>query len=722
MSPTASAAGRVLDISETLTAPGKVDLAATLARLRDLDALLRRPGDDGDAAARAFCEGPEDAPARSALRWSVAMLSKRDGDDLRAGGARARPLTHLQAATLQILVSVSGADHRSQFGHRSRDGSHLEWPTRRGLALATRRWRPDVDVPTGLLPPLLALATETDARTAPQVRMRALQLAGSLTRDARVPPRMVAGGWPTAAAKALERRPRPDFSEDESKMFVYEREAWQRVDEACAGVEPENGEEGEDDDDEDAADEDRRAGSREAGASAAAAAPASGPGPGPGPGARVLPTPPPSRPLTREAPAPEPLTWRVMPEAGERELEDGDLAASDAGSWRGQLVRISGLASRPDANGKLGYAQGVGSSEGRIAVLINPLGVQGHGEAAEMLSVKRERCSVVEGRKQPAGGGVGGSGSGGGVLCDGETVLEVPLRELRARIAAKGPTSLVEGEEIILERLSEGRKALACEDFETASKRFEDALSTSTELHDHKSLVRAHIMWLCHTARAGMGIDATSSDTSSDACLSDAYASRAMDVLEFRLDTTFRDARPGERVVPSLFEMADPEELAFFTVLCVACEDPVPELSAFLGPSLTLRLASDVFLPRLFKTDGVGAAEDWRRLDVALRVVETEWRLGAIATVWREGGVNGERGAAEVAPVPSGVVERYKAARALFLRAYYALLVKKFAPGETDDEKRAHATSWSKEMRAVAQVNPFVLSFVSSGYRDVLSD
>ena len=41
---------------------------------------------------------------------------------------------------------------------------------------------------------------------------------------------------------------------------------------------------------------------------------------------------------------------------------------------------------------------------------------------------------------------------------------------------------------------------------------------------------------------------------------------------------------------------------------------------------------------------------------------------------------------------------------------------------ETDDEKRAHATSWSKEMRAVAQVNPFVLSFVSSGYRDVLSD
>ena len=80
MSPTASAAGRVLDISETLTAPGKVDLAATLARLRDLDALLRRPGDDGDAAARAFCEGPEDAPARSALRWSVAMLSKRDGD------------------------------------------------------------------------------------------------------------------------------------------------------------------------------------------------------------------------------------------------------------------------------------------------------------------------------------------------------------------------------------------------------------------------------------------------------------------------------------------------------------------------------------------------------------------------------------------------------------------------------------------------------------------
>jgi hypothetical protein len=143
---------------------------------------------------------------------------------------------------------------------------------------------------------------------------------------------------------------------------------------------------------------------------------------------------------------------------------------------------------------------------------------------------------VVEGRKQPAGG-VGGSGSGGGVLRDGETVLEVPLQELRARIAAKGPTTLVEGEEIILERLREGRKALASEDFETASRRFEDALSTSTELHDHKILVRAYIMWLCHVARAGMGFDATSSDTSSsDAASSDAsHANRAMDALEFRL-------------------------------------------------------------------------------------------------------------------------------------------------------------------------------------------
>ena len=39
-----------------------------------------------------------------------------------------------------------------------------------------RPWKPDIATPTGILPPLLALTRSASA--GPQVRMRALQLAG----------------------------------------------------------------------------------------------------------------------------------------------------------------------------------------------------------------------------------------------------------------------------------------------------------------------------------------------------------------------------------------------------------------------------------------------------------------------------------------------------------------------------------------------------------------
>ena len=46
--------------------------------------------------------------------------------------------------------------------------------------------------------------------------------------------------------------------------------------------------------------------------------------------------------------------WRRMPEAGERDVGEDDLAASDT-TWHGQMVRVVGLKARPDLNGKALY-------------------------------------------------------------------------------------------------------------------------------------------------------------------------------------------------------------------------------------------------------------------------------------------------------------------------------------------------------------------------------
>ena len=287
--------------------------------------------------------------------------------------------TFVVGVALQVLVSASGADWREQFGHVTRSGAHSSWPAR-GAALIARPWNPDLHAPTGILPPLLALTRSVAG--GPQVRLRALQLVGSIARDPDARPEMVLGGWPAACAKALEARPRPDHTDAETKEFIYTRETWQYLDEAMTEavlkmpVPP-------------PPDPDRE----------------SNPD-----GEPSSPSPFPS-PSSPGRPSPSPLVWRRAPEAGERDATEVDFPPGET-DWHGQMVAVRGLVARPDLNGALGYAQGVGGSSDRVAVLVNPLG--GEDFPAEVISVRRERLALFEGHRRQDAGAVGGAGSRAG--------------------------------------------------------------------------------------------------------------------------------------------------------------------------------------------------------------------------------------------------------------------------------------------------------------------
>lgn len=147
---------RVRAATATLTRPGATDLPTIVKCMREIDTALRAPSPaDRDAAAAEFCEGPEGDAERSALRWCAAALHRGIPEALHPGDVKAATFT--VGVALQILISVSGADHAQQFGHVTRGGSHEAWP-KRGSAVIARRWKPDMWTPTGILPPLLRLA------------------------------------------------------------------------------------------------------------------------------------------------------------------------------------------------------------------------------------------------------------------------------------------------------------------------------------------------------------------------------------------------------------------------------------------------------------------------------------------------------------------------------------------------------------------------------------
>ena len=241
------------------------------------------------------------------------------------------------------------------------------------------------------------------------------------------------------------------------------------------------------------------------------------------------------------------------------------------------------------------------------------------------------------------------------------------------------------------------------------------------------------------------------------------------------------------------------------------------DLWAFLGAPLAVTLAQRVFLPVLLNwgpppgsaeaaeergtTTGVGGngagdgdngrdgsgcdggggggvssfeGQCWRRVAVALKVIEAAWSLGALATVWREretvgtatetaakaggdstttapddasgaenedgdGGddENGADGAEGVdvddsggkdprasasraghpvpVPLPEGTHRFFRQLRGAFLASYFNLLMRRFVPGNTEAEKMA-------SMVGVLQTNPLMLQFSMSGFRDILND
>ena len=107
--------------------------------MREIDTALRAPSPaDRDAAAAEFCEGPEGDAERSALRWCAAALHRGIPEALHPGDVKAATFT--VGVALQILISVSGADHAQQFGHVTRSGAHAETRLRHVRASARHGW------------------------------------------------------------------------------------------------------------------------------------------------------------------------------------------------------------------------------------------------------------------------------------------------------------------------------------------------------------------------------------------------------------------------------------------------------------------------------------------------------------------------------------------------------------------------------------------------------
>jgi hypothetical protein len=323
-----------------------------------------------------------------------------------------------------------------------------------------------------------------------------------------------------------------------------------------------------------------------------------------------------------------------MPEAGERDVGEGDLLAEDT-SWHGQMVRVFGLASRADLNGKLGFAQGLGAS-GRIAVLVNPLGgVQavagssaGGRGAPEVISIKRGNLTLLEGHRRQ-------DMRSGDARAMAVADTEMPLESLREQIAMR-PIQMIDGELAVMNQLRAGSAAASKANYPGALSCFEAALTSSSEVHDNKSLIRVHIMQLCWQVLTRMYVKESCAVEDMTPALDPelaplhtsartrsgpqelqevipqlyskalAYASDAMDILEFRLGTRMRDGRSGENPVSSLFELTA-EETSFLSVLIATGQ---AELWTFLGAPLALSLARNVFLPVLLNGGApAGAAE-----------------------------------------------------------------------------------------------------------------
>ena len=206
-----------------------------------------------------------------------------------------------------------------------------------------------------------------------QIRLRALQLAGSVARDAAAREEMVAGaGW--TRRRALEHRPRPDHTESETKEFIYTRETWQFLRETLPAPEKKIFSGAESDagaDPMDPIEETEKA-------------------------ARLA--------LATSDDAARGIGHRVATEVGERfPATEEDFARGET-EWYGRMVRLRGLKARPDLNGSLAFAQGPGGSADRVAVLANPLGVASRSASASASASHEKKGPKVRRKCSPCGG------------------------------------------------------------------------------------------------------------------------------------------------------------------------------------------------------------------------------------------------------------------------------------------------------------------------------
>ena len=794
---------RVRAATAKLIKPGATDLPTIVKCMREIDTALRAPSPaDRDDAAAEFCEGPEGDAERSALRWCAAALHRGIPEALHPGDVKAATFT--VGVALQILISVSGADHAQQFGHVTRSGAHEAWP-KRGNSLTKRRWAPDMWTPTGILPPLLRLARGGSSGSA-QIRLRALQLAGSVARDAAAREEMVAGGWLDVAWRALEHRPRPDHTASETKEFIYTRETWQFLQETLPPPPEEAAR--------DERDSERKGAEADSLADAAAALAVAGDRTG------------------------IQSHHRVAAEVGEREAMADDFERGGT-EWHGRMVRLCGLKARPDLNGSLAFAIGPGGSSARIEVLANPLGVS--AAAAASATARRHRGSSPETLVVPlaclsvfespglgltdvtASGALDGAASvaaGASAERDAAFFADAVSRDADAvsrgapggngvglstvRLSSDDAEArALDGDAAILSALAEADARRDARDWDAALAACEDASRAAAETCDNKSFARAFVMrftFACFTEAAEAFAAEGNLEASSSARLGALRcAEQAMDLLEFRALAKPRDGRQGERPTSSLSEFTA-EETRFARAL-VAAGRVEDVRNHFAGASLAVAFARDAYAPVLAgelmrsrrererrepttsaaraerATATSGAPEQksdvraerptsplisesacWRRLSFALRAVDAQRKLGALAVTWRPRGAVGEtpgdaagpgeslgamRAAGYAAPsaLPAGTHRAFRFARGAFLRAYLDLLVAWFAArGDVDaslegervalpgDERSGGESAERNVLSRVAaagaalRVEPLMLQFSTGAFRNLAAE
>ena len=545
-----------------------------VANARLLDTALRVPGADGDAAAAAFCaaaaparsSAPGDSGVPSALRWCAGVLHR--GVPEHGAPAEVKGAVFVVGVALQVLLSCSGADHRQQFGHVARDGSHLRWPVR-GAALVRTAWTPDVDAPTGVVPALLRLARSRAG--GPQTRLRALQVLGSLARDDDALPTMIDAGCRARCAEALAARPRPGLTDAETKEFICARETWQFLDERVTSARAETTTN---------ADQERadvRPSERASPTRSDPPPPSGDPPPSEAlAGASLEPrgdgdknNPAASSPdeasaaSTRRTSSPtisaqqksRRVAWRLAPELGERPASASDFSSDESASesssapgWRGCMVRVVSR-SRPDLAGALGFATGLAGSD-RVEVLVDPLRFAGPRASASSTALffRRDELTVIEGeglRLEDVRGGRGNGVGRPGEVAAGERA------EAEAFFEADEEAEEAEAEEA--EEASD--KSAAIEQSAASADRDQSAASAARSQSASRSRSAARLCAMldaaAESARGGSFAAAAEGFERALAFAEDAFDAASLAVAHCRYHAWFsRAALAGEIRVP----------------------------------------------------------------------------------------------------------------------------------------------------------------------------